>query len=890
MPSSTGGPIIICLDTSWSMTGMRETLAKAVVVSCVSAAHRQKRDCRVVAFSTEQGVMEAGKLTADVEGLQKLLAFLQYSFGGGTDVTGALKYAIETIGRGTEESSNMDASDLLLVTDGEIPDPPVSEALMEELDGLKRRTGMEIHGLLVGKKESVPLEKLCTQVHDFLSYYDGLEGMLRNSLMEQSKQEEQRDDLVMGNYRSSSYGGLSLAVPAAASGRIQTRFSRTSLQPLRSPYSRTINDCRERRCFRTPYGIKRNSLLTLRARYYDDDDGWEDNGRRGNTKKGKKKSKRGKGNDQQDRGYDYDDGTIDYNGGDNDDDDQDINKSDDNEENGTSNAAVTTTNADFNSRVQDATTKLRAAVDAAIQNNAYNAAVEVERERGADESCWRYRSELKSAVRRVEEGLVERGEESRLIVLGTLAREHVLLLGPPGTGKSALGRRLSQLCGGLFFQRLLTRFTTPEEIFGPLSLRALENDEYRRVTEGFLPTASVAFLDEIFKANSAILNTLLTVLNERRFDNGAGSREVCPIRCVVGASNELPDSDELDALYDRFLLRKEVRPVSDEGLMTMLSMPSPGSSPCDDLSVGSSASTDTKAGADECEVVFSEGLDQIVDALSAASENVYMDGDACALLRDLRTYMREDMNVEVSDRRLVRAARLLKISAASHGRSKVDPIDCLLLQHMSWRLPEQRAAVREWIWDNLTPGGSNGGSTAVASCRILLGGLRREVIEVVRRTSGCVTGDSGARPADVGAIGSLRNEVSSLKEVLQSSAAGLARHIELLKESEDHLWLDPDEARAARQLLLPRALAASDSIGRALADAHALELALSTDHSSSIPNDVRLSVIETLWDDAADQEINFTDEELSIGMKDAKKKYDADTFRKWKRARKKANK
>jgi MoxR-like ATPase len=124
--------------------------------------------------------------------------------------------------------------------------------------------------------------------------------------------------------------------------------------------------------------------------------------------------------------------------------------------------------------------------------------------------------------------------------------------------ESEIGRRLSHLCGGPFFQRLFTRFTTPEEIFGPLSLRALENDEYVRCIEGFLPTATVAFLDEIFKANSAILNSLLTILNERKFDNGAGSRVSCPLKCVIGASNELPDSEELDALLDRFLLRSYV--------------------------------------------------------------------------------------------------------------------------------------------------------------------------------------------------------------------------------------------------------------------------------------------------------------------------------------------
>ena len=127
-----------------------------------------------------------------------------------------------------------------------------------------------------------------------------------------------------------------------------------------------------------------------------------------------------------------------------------------------------------------------------------------------------------------------------------VSQEHILFIGPPGTSKSEIGRRLSQLCGGPFFQRLFTRFTTPEEIFGPLSLRALEADEYRRCIDGFLPMATVAFLDEIFKANSAILNTLLTILNERKFDNGAGSRVDCPLKCVIGASNEV--SRELSLL------------------------------------------------------------------------------------------------------------------------------------------------------------------------------------------------------------------------------------------------------------------------------------------------------------------------------------------------------
>jgi hypothetical protein len=134
--------------------------------------------------------------------------------------------------------------------------------------------------------------------------------------------------------------------------------------------------------------------------------------------------------------------------------------------------------------VDKAVEALRGAVALDLQARAWSP-TELDRERHSDGSCFRYYPQLLAAVRRVSEGLVERDEEARLVVLGMVAQEHVLLLGPPGTGKSALGRRLSQLCGGAFFQRLLTRFSTPEEIFGPLSLRALENDQYRRCVSLF---------------------------------------------------------------------------------------------------------------------------------------------------------------------------------------------------------------------------------------------------------------------------------------------------------------------------------------------------------------------------------------------------------------------
>lgn len=227
---------------------------------------------------------------------------------------------------------------------------------------------------------------------------------------------------------------------------------------------------------------------------------------------------------------------------------------------------------------------------------------------------------IRAAIAHVSQGLVERDTEARLLILAALAGEQILFLGPPGTAKSELARRLNScLSGSRYFERLLTRFSVPEELFGPLSMRALEQDTYLRNTKGYLPAvrprartrlpgrracvhrrahglltiqllsvlspaavavwadtttrqryvvlisrcgvqAEVAFIDEVFKANSAILNTLLTLLNERLFDNG-NERVPVPLVCLVAASNELPESEELDALYDRFLIRCNVRQV-----------------------------------------------------------------------------------------------------------------------------------------------------------------------------------------------------------------------------------------------------------------------------------------------------------------------------------------
>ena len=296
---------------------------------------------------------------------------------------------------------------------------------------------------------------------------------------------------------------------------------------------------------------------------------------------------------------------------------------------------------------------------------------------------------LPSLVAFLEDGLLERDAASRLVLLAAVAGEHVLLVGPPGTAKSELARRLQALvgltddapgsvgengapsAGGGYFERLLTRFSTPEELFGPLSLKALEEDRYERLVQGYLPTAQVAFLDEVFKANSAILNALLSLLNERVFDNGVQRLNV-PLVTVVGASNEVPSDEALLAFHDRFLLRVPVEPVGDQAFAHLLA-PAPGrmAEPEHRLSPA-----------------WRHGL-------AAAAQALALSESALVSLRHLRGEL-QARSIRVSDRRWRQFGALLRLAAAAEGRPTVEAVDLWLAAYVAAAEPSQTAALLQW--------------------------------------------------------------------------------------------------------------------------------------------------------------------------------------------------
>lgn len=289
-----------------------------------------------------------------------------------------------------------------------------------------------------------------------------------------------------------------------------------------------------------------------------------------------------------------------------------------------------------------------------------------------------------SVRKELGESLIERTEEIDLLLTSLIAGEHLLLVGPPGCGKSLLIDSLMHWTHGSKFSCLLNRFTMPEELFGPYSLSELKNDRFVRITSHRLPEAKFVFLDEIFKSSSSILNTLLKVLNERTFDRGDGVTLRVPLELCLAASNEWPEGDskkELGALFDRFLLRKTVNPISSlAGRQKLLWANQPP-----EFSTLLSAHELTAARLDAQGLPWSQEAKQ---ALEAILDELSRQG------------------VKPSDRRQYKSVSIVQAFAWLNGAEEVQPERLEVLQHVLWNdHAEEASKVRSVILQVAAPVG-----------------------------------------------------------------------------------------------------------------------------------------------------------------------------------------
>ena len=285
----------------------------------------------------------------------------------------------------------------------------------------------------------------------------------------------------------------------------------------------------------------------------------------------------------------------------------------------------------------------------------------------------------------LNDGLTEREEVLFISLLSALAGQNFFLYGPPGTAKSLISRRLAKVFETkVYFDYLMQRFSAPEDVFGPVSLQRLKNDEYVRNTEGFLPEADVAFLDEIWKSSPAILNTLLTIINEKVFKNGNVIQRV-PLKFLIAASNELPVSNQgLDALYDRFLTRVIVGPVTSLDTFGEMIL----------------------RGRTHDHIKLDDYL-RVSDAefkiWQKEMDNVTVSSQVMDVLLRLREAIKDP--VYISDRRWQRCVYLIKALAYFSDRTETELSDCFVLPYCLWDKPEDKPLVDRLICRSLLEAG-----------------------------------------------------------------------------------------------------------------------------------------------------------------------------------------
>lgn len=292
------------------------------------------------------------------------------------------------------------------------------------------------------------------------------------------------------------------------------------------------------------------------------------------------------------------------------------------------------------------------------------------------------KSRIKTLISAISENMYEREHIIALSLLAGVAGANTFLYGAPGTAKSLISRRIAIAFDvSAYFEYLMNRFSTPEEIFGPVSIKALKQDQYVRKTEHYLPRADFAFLDEIWKASPAILNTLLTLVNEKTFKNGETVQQV-PLKILISASNEIPQPNQgLDALYDRFILRLNVQPIVEVQNFHALLHAKPSA-------VKIKLEDELKISAQELlswreqiyQVRLTDGVLKIFDEVKHRLQYSY-----------------DDHQVYVSDRRWQRVAYLVKTAVFLNEREEVLLSDLYLLKHCLWNQIEDQDFVNRVI-------------------------------------------------------------------------------------------------------------------------------------------------------------------------------------------------